>query len=94
MNHDDRDVLRRMMEITIITLRDIPPEQIREVERRIRAEFGGEEVYIARRSRVELSERDALIKAALDAGEPPDVVAREHGLSRRQMVRRVRGRNA
>lgn len=78
------DTLQRLAERA-----KIPAKVRAEVETEIRADWGGERVYIPKRGendQQQLSERDARIRRDFRRGEREPLIARRHGIS----VKRVR----
>ena len=82
------DIVSRMM--ALVVERGLERRHAIEVERQLRHEFGGDEPYVSKAPRENLAAKAELIATQYQSGADTARLAKEYGLSRRQVQRLVR----
>lgn len=84
------DVLGRMQEALAEAKGELTPELVKSVEASIRADWGGDRVFIAKRRGEGHSNRNSRIFRDYLAGERVKLLSRRYDLSERQVLRIIK----
>ncbi|WP_339091622.1 Mor transcription activator family protein [Variovorax paradoxus] len=84
------DILERVREALAAAKGDLTPELVKSVEADVRADWGGDRVFIAKRRSEGHSNRNSRIFRDYLAGERVKLLSRRYELSERQVLRIVK----
>lgn len=84
------DILARLQEALTAAKGELTPELVKTVESDIRAEWGGDRVYILKRRSEGHANRNSRIQRDYLNGERVKLLSRRYGLAERQVLRIVK----